>query len=107
MTEYAVMGKTHEGNVLMLRRGFKSMEDAESHPVKLSLWKLVWIEKVKKRQTHQALQYAPLPWSVEWVHTFTYVRDADGHRVLSLFGSAQRRALIENVLRKAGLLGAA
>lgn len=105
MTEYAVMAETHEGNVFALRYGFASQEAAEGHPVKLSLWKRMWVEERNRPTPLAHIEHSPpLPWSMEWIGTFTYVRDAEGRRVLSLFGSAQRRAHTEDVLRRAGLL---
>jgi hypothetical protein len=44
--EYAVKAETKEGDVIILRRGFPSRSDAEDHPVRLSLWKRVWVERV-------------------------------------------------------------
>lgn len=45
--EYAVKAETHEGKVTILQRGFTSEAQAEDHPVKMSLWKRVWVEPVK------------------------------------------------------------
>jgi hypothetical protein len=36
--EYAVKAETHEGKVLILRRGFASHKDAEDHQIQMSLW---------------------------------------------------------------------
>ena len=47
--EYAVKAETHEGHVVILRRGFASTEDAEDHRVKLSQWRRVWIEQIEMR----------------------------------------------------------
>jgi hypothetical protein len=44
--EYAVKAETKEGSVHVLRRGFASADDAEDHPVKVSLWKRVWVEAI-------------------------------------------------------------
>jgi hypothetical protein len=44
--EYAVKSETHEGEILILRRGFTSQEEAEDHPVQMSLWKRVWVEPI-------------------------------------------------------------
>ena len=44
--EYAVKAETKEGDVIILRRGFPSRSGAEDHPVRLSLWKRVWVERV-------------------------------------------------------------
>jgi hypothetical protein len=45
--EYAVKAETNEGNVVILRRGFASTEDAEDHRIKLSRWKRVWVEQIE------------------------------------------------------------
>jgi hypothetical protein len=105
MSEYAVMAETHEGNILTLRRGFPSLEAAESHPIKLSLWKFVWVERLVALPAPAIM--ARLPWSVERCgNSFTYIRDADGRRVASLHGVLERRDMIEGILREAGLIGA-
>jgi len=44
--EYAVKAETHEGEIKVLRRGFVSQDKAEDHPVKMSLWKRVWVEAI-------------------------------------------------------------
>ena len=43
--EYAVKAETKEGDVITLRRGFPSRSDAEDYPVRLSLWRRVWVER--------------------------------------------------------------
>jgi hypothetical protein len=45
--EYAVKAETNDGNVVILRRGFASTEDAEDHRVKLSQWRRVWVEQIE------------------------------------------------------------
>jgi hypothetical protein len=45
--EYAVKAETNEGNVVILRRGFASTEDAEDHRVTLSQWRRVWVEQIE------------------------------------------------------------
>jgi hypothetical protein len=44
--EYAVKAETKQGDVIILRRGFPSRSDAEDHPVRLSLWRRVWVERI-------------------------------------------------------------
>ena len=44
--EYAVVAQKHDGNVITLKTGFPSREDAEDHPIKLSEWKQVWVEQI-------------------------------------------------------------
>jgi hypothetical protein len=43
--EYAVKAETKEGDIVTLRRGFPSRSDAEDFPVRLSLWRRVWVER--------------------------------------------------------------
>ena len=57
--EYAVKAETNEGNVVILRRGFASTEDAEDHRVKLSQWRRVWVEQIEMRP-----QASPRPQSM-------------------------------------------
>jgi hypothetical protein len=42
--EYAVRAETKEGDVVTLKRGFPSVSDAEDYPVRLYLWRRVWVE---------------------------------------------------------------
>ena len=44
--EYAVVAQKHDGNLITLKAGFASREDAEDHPIKLSRWKQVWVQPV-------------------------------------------------------------
>jgi hypothetical protein len=44
--EYEVKAETQEGDVVTLKRGFPSRSDAEDYPVRLSLWRRVWVERV-------------------------------------------------------------
>jgi hypothetical protein len=52
--EYAVKAETPDGIVVILRRGFASVNEAEDHRVTMSQWKRVWIERIdapKRRDT--------------------------------------------------------
>jgi hypothetical protein len=42
--EYALRAETKEGDVVTLKRGFPSVSDAEDYPVRLYLWRRVWVE---------------------------------------------------------------
>jgi hypothetical protein len=44
--EYAVKAETHEGEIMIVRRGFASQEDAADHPIQMSRWKRVWVEPI-------------------------------------------------------------
>ena len=46
--EYAVKAETNEGEIVILRRGFASQEDAEDHPIQMSRWKRVWVEPISE-----------------------------------------------------------
>lgn len=105
---YAVMGETEDG-VLRLRT-YATREEAEDHPVKLSLWNRVWIEEVPDRALPQRQERTlRLPWSVDEPSgkSFTYLRDADGTRVASLFGSYEERQRIVAVLRERAIIDGA
>ena len=57
---YAVKAETHQGKVLVLKRGFASQEEAEDHPVRMSHWKRVWVEQVASA-TEQSRPAEPEP----------------------------------------------
>lgn len=44
MKEYAVWGETKDGHKVLIRRGFDTREEAESHPIILAVWARVWVE---------------------------------------------------------------
>ena len=98
--EYAVKAETHEGNVMTLRRGFASEDAAEDHPVQMNLWKRVWIEPVLAAPVlPQTLP--PMPWTADLVDggyggktNFTYIKDANGRRIMSLLGRPIEKKLM-------------
>jgi hypothetical protein len=45
--EYAVKAETLDGVIVILRRGFASLEDAEEHRVKMGQWRRVWVEQIE------------------------------------------------------------
>lgn len=101
---FKVMAETKNGKVMALRYGFSTKEAAEDHPVKLSLWSRVWVEEDRGLPETPKPTTAPVPWSFERVgNKFTYVRDAEQRRVMSLHGCEARRLHIEKLLREAGL----
>ena len=102
---YEVRAETFEGNTFTLRGGFLTFEAAEDHPVKLSLWKRVWVRMAPLDTTPPPpIHPPPLPWSDEWAGKFTYVRDAENRRVFSVHGVEKRRIETINMLRDAGLV---
>lgn len=104
--EYAVKAETKEGAVLVLRRGFASREDAEDHPVTMSLWKRVFVEEIESNSTFEELP--PLPW--DWVASagpsnngkyHAYLVDANGKKIAALWGSTRSKELMADlILRK-------
>jgi hypothetical protein len=105
MSKFVVMGETHNGAILTLRRGFKTRDAAEDHPVTMKYWKRVWVEEDVRPPVAPPATTAPVPWRVERMgNCFTYVRDAEDRRVLSLHGVEDRRLHIEKLLREAGLV---
>lgn len=105
MSAFNVMGEDHKGNVYVIRKGFRSEEAAEDHPVTMKYWKRVWVSQNVKAAHGPAPEDAPLPWSVEKCgKVFTYIRDAENRRVMSLHGVLARRDYTVGVLRDAGML---
>jgi len=51
--EYAVKAETLDGAIVILRRGFASLADAEEHRVKMAQWRRVGIEQVEANGRHQ------------------------------------------------------
>jgi hypothetical protein len=97
---YAVLAETKDGNVLTLRRGFVCRDDAEDHPVQLSLWKRVWVEKEVTAPVAEAC-LPPKPW--DWVAsgaavangTFhAYLVDATGRKIGAIWGKGREKELV-------------
>jgi hypothetical protein len=90
--EYAVKAETFQGKVMILRRGFSTAEAAEDHPVQMSLWKRVWVEPMPEPAPEPPAVLPPMPWTADIVDcyggktNFTYIRDANGRRIMSLLG---------------------
>jgi hypothetical protein len=107
---WEVRAETHEGNEFRLRGNFDTREAAEDHPVKLSLWKRVWVQEMGS-SSRARLPGVPsqaslrLPWRREdrAGGRFTYIRDADGRRILSLHGAGDQRDRLFAMLVEAGL----
>lgn len=95
---FVVKAETHEGNILPLRY-FQTLESAESHPVKMSLWKRVWVEEIAMPVPAEPSSLS-FPWTSEWPHgsAFTYIRAADGRRIMSLLGTAEQRKRLAKLL---------
>lgn len=100
--EYAVKAETHEGNTVLLRRGFASQEAAEDHPITLSLWKRVWVETIGPTPSAKtAPTLPPMPW--DWVAAgvadargsfHAYLVDATGRKIAAIWGKDGEKQLI-------------
>ena len=108
-TEYAVRAETLEGNVRTLRRGFASQEDAEDHPVQMSLWKRVWIEPIGELPTPKGPPtLPPFPW--DWIcaafptnnaTSHIYLTDANGRKIAAIWGREGEKELTADYILKA------
>ena len=94
-SKYQVMAETHEGTTHILRKGFSSEEAALGHPVRLSLWKRVWVEK---STTPKPVEPPKPPFTVEWTGGFAYLLDSTGRRVASLLGTQANREHLAAIL---------
>lgn len=107
--EYAVKVETHEGNVLTLRRGFASEDDAEDHPVEMRLWKRVWVEPIGELPPPPAPPtLPPMPW--DWIaaafptnnaKTHIYLTDATGRKIAAIWGREGEKELTADLILKA------
>lgn len=100
---FAVKAETVEGKTLTLRRDFATMDAAEDHPVQMSLWRRVWIEKEtgKPEKTAGPVTLPPLPW--DWVAADSptnngqyqaYLTDANGRKIAAIWGRAEEKQMI-------------
>jgi hypothetical protein len=94
---FQVMGESHTGKTLVLRKGFASEDDALDHPVRLAHWNRIWVEK--SPPVEQPDNSPPsFPWKVEWVNRHTYVVDASGKKFAILLGTQARREHVAAML---------
>ena len=94
---YQVMGESHTGKTLILRRGFASEDDALDHPVRLAHWKRIWVEKGPPLELPDNSP-PPFPWNVLWVNGRSYMIDADGKKFATLLGTQARREHVAGIL---------
>ena len=87
---YQVMGESHTGKTLTLRKGFASEDEALDHPVRLACWKRVWVDKSPPPEMPDNSP-PPFPWSARWAGTLTYMEDANGKVFATLLGTYARR----------------
>lgn len=92
---FAVMAELNDGKTAAIRRGFPTREAAEDYPVKLSLWKRVWIEREPDAPVYTD---PPQPWTVEWIRGFAYVLAADGRKIASLLGPQRQREYVAAII---------
>lgn len=100
---WEVRARTHEGGDFVLRR-FATEEEANAHPVKLSLWNEVWVQQApgSAKLTLPLIQSA---WTVHEapLSKFTYIHCGE-HRIMSLHGPLEQRDQIVALLRAKGLV---
>lgn len=103
-TTFSVKAETHEGNVMTLRAGFASREDAEDHPVQMSLWKRVWVEPVAITPKVEPI-LPPKPW--DWISAgsshqngnyHAYLVDATGRKIAAIWGGAAKQLIADHIL---------
>lgn len=91
---------------MTLRGGFVSRDAAEAHPVRLALWKRVWIEEAEEKPQPRTT-LPPLPW--DWISaerpsrngTFNaYLVDATGRKIAAIWGTGAEKALIADHILK-------
>lgn len=94
---FQVMAETMDGGTHILRRGFLTEDAALDHPVKMSHWKRVWVEKANDLPERD-VSPPRLPWSVEWANGYAYVLDAEKKKIASLLGTQERREMVAEML---------
>ncbi len=52
--EYVVKGESPDGRITIVKRGFRSREEAEDHPIRLSQGKRVWVELIPPSNEDEA-----------------------------------------------------
>lgn len=94
------MAETHEGNTFRLRGGFATRDAAEDHPVKMKLWKRIWVEELPQAKCEPA-KLPPKPW--DWVTSggvsangkfHAYLTDATGRKIAAIWGREGEKELI-------------
>ncbi len=102
---WEVRAETHDGGEVVLRR-LATRDEAESYPIRLSLWRRVWVSEVSEKPEKPAATLRR-PWVIDEPHhtPFTYLRDADGARIATLHGRNEQRDRMIGILRQVGLLG--
>ena len=110
--EYAVMAETHDGELLQIRRGFSTASEAESHPIKLSQWKKVWVAPIDvpaeiKKPAFQGPRLPPKPW--DWVASsrsdksgqfHAYLVDATGKKIGAIWGGVSKALIADHILTR-------
>ena len=91
---YEVKAESRDGHIGVLRR-FRTQGEAEDHPVRLSRWKRVWIER---REPLEPIVNAPLPWRLVDEGMMTFIVDAAGAKVGPVYGTRERKNEIGRML---------
>lgn len=111
--EYAVKAETLEGNVLILRRGFASEDDAGDHPVKVALWRRVWIEAIGPALgSKPEPTLPPFPWSWEATGNadargsfHAYLVDATGRKIAAIWGrDGEKRLIADHIVEATNMV---
>jgi hypothetical protein len=104
---FALKTETHTGKIMALRRGFSTYEEAESHPVTLSLWKRVWVEQEADQEKPDE-ELPPFPW--EWIAAgspsnngsfHAYLVASNGKKIAAIWGNNHNKRLIANFVTDA------
>lgn len=93
---YEVKAESRDGHIGVLRR-FRTQGEAEDHPVRLSRWKRVWVER---REPPEPIDNAPLPWRVADQGMWTYIFDAAGAKVGCVYGTPGRKKEIARIVER-------
>lgn len=103
---YAVCAKPKiaPAQTMILRR-FADRDAAAEHALNANMehWEDIWVEERQNEIVDPPYTEAPFPWTAEWPDwnaAFTYMRDANGKRVASLFGCRERRQRIAALLEE-------
>lgn len=52
MSEYAVMGERHDGKVVTIKRGFRTVDEAEEDcKIKAAHWRRWWVQEISEPTT--------------------------------------------------------
>ena len=88
--------------LITLRRGFPSRSDAEDYPVRLSLWRRVWVERELSEPNSSLMTYEGIDYAIraglgrnEWVLLLSFPDNAGGNPSVVNFSGSRNDALAE------------